>query len=97
MPLADLPREVLVWIQGLDLSYAVKSVKRDFANGFLVAEIFSRYFPQNVRMSAFQNGTGKQCKTTNWHQLELLFKKWEVPFDRGENLYTFCVAFRLRE
>ncbi|XP_041653671.1 spermatogenesis-associated protein 4 [Cheilinus undulatus] len=70
-----LPREVLKWLQSLDLSFYPKNVRRDFSSGYLVAEIFSFYYPQDFHVHSFDKGTSLSAKQRNWSQIERSLQK----------------------
>ncbi|XP_018534906.1 spermatogenesis-associated protein 4 isoform X1 [Lates calcarifer] len=70
-----LPREVVKWLQSLDLSFYPKNVRRDLSSGYLVAEIFSRYYPQDFPEHSYDKGTSLSAKQKNWSRLEQALQK----------------------
>ena len=81
----SLPRDLHVWLQSLDLSSPVHHPKRDFSNGYLVAEILSRYLPSTVlSLHQYRNALSVEGKLGNWELLERVVEKQGWPITRRE-------------
>ena len=59
---------------------------RDLQDGFLIAEIFSRYgslFKPKIQMHSFDHTRNQRRIRNNWEQLQLFFKKNELDTQEG--------------
>ena len=64
-----LPREIHKWLHSLDLSYKITHPQKDLANGFLVGEILSRYFPEYIEMRSLNTGLSLENRESNWNYI----------------------------
>ncbi len=84
MPSLQLQRSVLWWVQSLDLAFPVKNARRDFSNGFLVAEMFSRYYPREVALHSYSTNSCVAERKDNWNQLARLFARIGLDTNQDE-------------
>ncbi|KAM7389100.1 hypothetical protein PAMP_023095 [Pampus punctatissimus] len=66
-----LARETVKWLQSLDLSFYPLNVRRDFSNGYLVAEIFSYYYPSDFPLHSYNKGASLSARQGNWSRIAL--------------------------
>eukprot|EP00672_Neobodo_designis_P015714 CAMPEP_0174829460 /NCGR_PEP_ID=MMETSP1114-20130205/1938_1 /TAXON_ID=312471 /ORGANISM="Neobodo designis, Strain CCAP 1951/1" /LENGTH=952 /DNA_ID=CAMNT_0016063209 /DNA_START=37 /DNA_END=2896 /DNA_ORIENTATION=- len=80
--MASLPREIVRWLQTLDLPQQVRHPRRDMANGYLAAEICARYWG-NVDLHQYDNGTSTRVKESNWKALNKAMAKNNAGLPAG--------------
>lgn len=61
-----MPREIFKWLDSLDLSFSVKNPRADLANGYIIAEMLSRYYPKEVSIYTYYNNQAKDKRLNNW-------------------------------
>lgn len=68
----------------------MKNVRRDAANGFIVAEILSRYFPSEVQMHSISTSVSSKETKENWRLIKIICDKQgiELPSDLIEGTRT---------
>lgn len=74
-----IPRDISRWFDKLDLTYAVRNLSRDLANGFVVAEIISRYPPKekekkDLDIYTFYNSLSIEKRLDNWKRIADVLK-----------------------
>ncbi|KAJ3270454.1 spermatogenesis-associated protein 4 [Terramyces sp. JEL0728] len=61
-----IDRNVIKWLDSLDTGISYSHPKRDFANGYIIAVIFSHYYPGQLQPWTLYTGNSEQQKQNNW-------------------------------
>ncbi|XP_054648771.1 spermatogenesis-associated protein 4 [Dunckerocampus dactyliophorus] len=73
--MTGLPRDVIKWLQNLELSAQPMNIRRDLSSGYHVAEIFSRYYPKEFEMLSYSKGLSLSAKLDNWNKIRRSLQK----------------------
>ena len=87
---STLPRELLQWLDSLDLSYAVRNPRIDLSNGFIIAEILARRYPSELSILTFYNAQRKDRKIDNWQQIQ---KRKHTSINLRVAFIIFCKLY----
>jgi hypothetical protein len=97
----SFPREILRWVQSLNLSVAIRDIRRDFINGYVIADIISTYHKNTIFLHALQNSHNSALKASNWFILSKAFTKigfhvrpadyQEIQHGNQNQLITFLI------
>lgn len=76
-------QQVYRWIDQIPLSRPKRNISRDFADGVLMSEVVSHFFPRLVDLHNYSMGNSAQQKNYNWDTLNMkVFKKMDYQVSK---------------
>jgi hypothetical protein len=85
-------QRIYQWIDEIPLSRPKRNISRDFADGVLVAEVVSHYYPRMVELHNYPAANSFAQKLYNWQTLsKKVFKKIGLNLQKAE-LEALCNA-----
>ncbi|KAL8558910.1 hypothetical protein ACOMHN_028222 [Nucella lapillus] len=81
--MSGVPREVLKWLQSLDLSWKITVPKWDLTNGYLVGEILSRYYHGEINMLCYDKCATIDHKMLNWSLIKEFIRTKQLDVPQG--------------
>ena len=80
----NIPREILKWLQTLELTHTIKDAKFDLANGYFFAQMLQRYHPNIINIHSYENKSKLESRMNNWLELHKQFKKMDFAVHKSE-------------
>ncbi|XP_061581998.1 spermatogenesis-associated protein 4 [Cololabis saira] len=77
-----LAREVFKWLHTFNLSLYPNNVRRDFSNGYLMAEICSHYYPRDFALHSYDKGVSVCAKLKNWNWIQQSLQKHRLHLSK---------------
>lgn len=63
--------QIYEWVDSLNLSKPKKNISRDFSDGYLLAEIIKKIYPNLVDLHNYPEAQNTTLKMQNWNTLKM--------------------------
>ncbi|GMH95870.1 hypothetical protein TrVE_jg5758 [Triparma verrucosa] len=70
-------KNLFVWLRMMKLrKFRAERIRNDLANGYVVAEVLSKFFPAQISTHSFDLAIHTKAKKDNWRQVQKFFRKY---------------------
>ena len=78
---AEQNREIYEWVDTFELSKIKRHIGRDFADGAMLGEIMTTFYPDYIPLHSIQPKCSKKDRLENWEFLRRELKRENIPQD----------------